>query len=215
MRSVTRRSRATEDESQPAAVDKLVEAFERLLSQGESFTTISVEQLSREAGIVRATFYLHFRNKGELVQHLMKTVERELRAAAAQSLSKIDHFGRAEFKVFIRRAFDIHFLHRAASRAMVEVSAYDSDVSRVYQEFMARQDSDTRIVIEKLRAQGRAHPAATPDLAEILAWAAERSITQMLKDDDLGSRRHELADMLTHMVWSSIALPQAVPKESA
>jgi len=37
----------------------------------------------------------------------------------------------------------------------------------------------------------------------------------MLKDDDLGSRRHELADMLTHMVWSSIALPQAVPKESA
>ena len=93
---------------------------------------------------MRATFYLHFRNKGELVQHLMKTVERELRAAAAQSLSKIDHFGRAEFKVFMRRAVDIHFLHRAAIRAMVEVSAYDSDVSRVYQEFMARQASDRR-----------------------------------------------------------------------
>lgn len=212
MRSITRRSRATENEGQAATVDKLIEAFERLLSQGESFTTISVEQLSREAGIVRATFYLHFRNKGELVQHLMKTVEKELRAAAAQSLSKTESFGRTEFKAFMRQAVDIHFLHRAAIRAMVEVSSYDSEVARVYQEFMARQASDTRVVIEKLRVQGRAHPAATPDLAEILAWAAERSITQVLRDDDLGPRRHEIADMLTHVVWSSIALPPATPR---
>lgn len=206
MRSVTRRSRATEEDGHTTAVEKLVEAFERLLAQGESFTTISVEQLAREAGIVRATFYLHFRNKGELVQHLMKNVEKELRSAAAKSLSKSENFGRNEFHDFMREAVEIHFRHRAAIRAMVEVSAYDHDVALVYHAFMARQAADTLVVMEKLRVQGRNHPAATPALAELLAWAAERSCSQMLKDDDAVSRRHQLADMLTHVVWSSIAI---------
>lgn len=207
MRSVTRRSRNTDEAEQSATVDKLVEAFERLLSRGESFTTISVEELAREAGIVRATFYLHFRNKGELVSHLMKNVAKELRAAAVETLHQREKFGRDEFGKFLRHAVDIHFRHRLAIRAMIEVAAYDPKVATIYRDFWQTQAADTRIVIEKLMTGGNAHPDATLEMADILAWTAERCCTQMLADHDTEERRHHVADMLTHVVWNAIALP--------
>lgn len=51
----------------PSIEDRLLPAMERLFEQGQNFATITVEELAREAGVARATFYLHFKNKGELV----------------------------------------------------------------------------------------------------------------------------------------------------
>ena len=105
MASITRRSRATTDTSPPAAMDRLVEAFERLLARGESFTTISVEELAREAGMARATFYLHCRNKGQLVSHAMQAVQLQLKTAARARLKKSGSYGRTEFQAFMREPF--------------------------------------------------------------------------------------------------------------
>lgn len=207
MRSITRKSQNSDDDSHSGAVEKLVEAFERLLSRGESFTTISVEKLAHEAGIVRATFYLHFRNKGELVSLLMKNVSKELRIAAIEALNKNAEFGRAEFQTFMRNAVEIHFRHRSAIRAMVEVSSYDPKVAKIYQEFWQTQSADTRLVLERLKSTGKAHPHAQPEIADMVTWTAERSCTQMLNDTDTIQRRHQVADMLTHVVWCAIALP--------
>jgi len=84
MRSVTRRPRGRPDGT---TVSSLLEALERMLEQGRSFTTVSVDELAREAGISRATFYLHFRNKGDVVRRLMEEVEKEVAAAAGVSRS--------------------------------------------------------------------------------------------------------------------------------
>ena len=205
MRSVTRRSPSSSQEHVSGAIEKIVDAFERLLARGESFTTISVEKLASEAGIVRATFYLHFRNKGELVGHLMKNVSKELRNAAMTALNQGGKFGRAEFQTFMRHAVEIHFKHRSAIRAMVEVSAYDPKVAQIYQEFWQTQASDTRMVLERLKSKGKAHPQAVPEIADMLTWTAERSCTQMLDDADPIERRQEVADMLTHVVWNALA----------
>ena len=207
MRSITRKSQNTDDDTPSAAVEKLVEAFERLLSRGESFTTISVEKLAQEAGIVRATFYLHFRNKGELVGLLMKNVSKELQTAAIEALSKNSEFGRTEFQAFMRNAVEVHFRHRSAIRAMVEVSAYDPKVAKIYQDFWQTQAADTRVVLERLKSTGKAHPNATPEVADMVTWTAERCCVQMLNDSDTVHRRHHVADMLTHVAWSAIALP--------
>jgi AcrR family transcriptional regulator len=49
----------------------LLEAMERLLSQGQSFSALTVETLASEAGIARATFYLRFKDKSALVASLL------------------------------------------------------------------------------------------------------------------------------------------------
>ena len=207
MPSVTRRRQTEGEETQAGAVDKLVDAFERLLAQGESFTTISIERLAQEAGLGRATFYLHFRNKGELVNHLMKNVAKELRAAAVKTLHKTGNFGRAEFREFLRNAVEIHHRHRSAIRAMVEISAYDAKVETIYREFWHAQVADTRVVMERLKAAGKAHPDAVPETADLVTWTAERCCSQMLHDSDAPERREQFTDMLTHVVWSAIARP--------
>ena len=70
--------------SQPKATieDRLLGATERLIEQGFSFATLTVEQLATEAGIARATFYLHFSDKSELVAKLMVRVTQEVVGSA-------------------------------------------------------------------------------------------------------------------------------------
>jgi AcrR family transcriptional regulator len=205
MRSVTRQRSAAPEEASSATIDRIVEAFERLLSGGESFTTISVEELAREAGIGRATFYLHFRNKGELVSHLMQRFSSELRAAALAALHKKQKFGRAEFRAFMREVVEINFRHHASMRAMVEVAAYDATVAKRFQEFLKSQTADTRLVMAKLKESGHAHPEATPILADILFWTTERTCAQLMTRDATPEKRQQIADALTHVVWSAIA----------
>ena len=159
------------------------------------------------ASFARATFYLHFRNKGELVNHLMKNVAQELRTAAIRSLRKTENFGRTEFQTFMRDAVEIHFRHRLAIRAMVEISSYDANVERSYRKFWQTQAADTRLVLKRLDAAGQAHPDAVPEIADLVTWTAERGCSQMLHDADSIERRQQFADMLTHVVWNAIARP--------
>ena len=49
---------------------KLLMAMEALLKNGEEFSTTTIERLSEAAGISRATFYLNYKDKGDLVTHL-------------------------------------------------------------------------------------------------------------------------------------------------
>lgn len=73
MPSVTRRPSA--GASRRAAVEaKILEATERLLAGGASFTELGVQRLASEAGIARSTFYLHFRDKTELLLRLIDTL---------------------------------------------------------------------------------------------------------------------------------------------
>jgi len=207
MSSITRRSRPQPATPTSGAVERLVEAFERLLSRGENFTTISVEQLAKEAGVARATFYLHFRNKGQLVSHAMQAVQLELKAAARARLKKAGSYGRAEFQVFMREVVEILFQHRHAVWAMNEVSAYDPEVQAVFVDFMARRTAEIQRTLDALARQGAAHPAAPAGLALMLAWTIERSFGKMLNGQSTPPERAALADMLTHTIWSALAGP--------
>lgn len=205
MASITRRSRASTDASPSTATDRLVEAFERLLARGESFTTISVGELSREAGMARATFYLHFRSKGQLVSHAMQAVQLQLRTAARKQLKKSGGYGRAEFQAFIREVVEILFQHRHAIWAMNEVSVYDSQVQAVFAEFMDQRTREIQRTLDQLVRQGVAHPAAHARLAQMLAWTIERSFCKMLNEQSAPEERIALADMLTHTIWSALS----------
>ena len=49
---------------------RLLDATERLMRDGASFTELSVDRLSTEAGISRASFYIYFEDKGQLLRRL-------------------------------------------------------------------------------------------------------------------------------------------------
>src|SRR5689334_4756637 len=73
MPSVTRR--ASDGTNRRAVVEaKILKATEQLLVGGASFTGLGVQRLAAEAGIPRSTFYLHFRDKTELLLRLIDTL---------------------------------------------------------------------------------------------------------------------------------------------
>src|ERR1700739_1830097 len=63
---------------------RLLDATERLMRDGASFTELSVDRLSNEAGISRASFYIYFEDKGHLLRRLARQVLGDLADPAAR-----------------------------------------------------------------------------------------------------------------------------------
>src|SRR5947209_20107000 len=86
MPSVTRKAQANREQGRQQRREqmerRLLDATERLMRDGASFTELSVDRLSTEAGISRASFYIYFEDKGHLLRCLAVQVFGDLVAGA-------------------------------------------------------------------------------------------------------------------------------------
>ena len=83
MGSVTRKTSVDRGKRRDEIEAKLLAAVENLLESGESFTEISVERLVKEADISRSTFYVHYNDKGHLLERLTEDVIADFLEAAS------------------------------------------------------------------------------------------------------------------------------------
>lgn len=92
MPSVTRKPQARQARQQrrEQLESRLLDATERLMSEGASFTELSVDRLAGEAGISRASFYIYFEDKGHLLRRLAAAVFDDLAAAGERWWSVAD-----------------------------------------------------------------------------------------------------------------------------
>src|SRR6202051_2917029 len=82
MPSVTRKPQANREQRREQLKRRLLDATERLMRDGASFTELSVDRLSTEAGISRASFYIYFEDKGHLLRRLAGQVFADLAESA-------------------------------------------------------------------------------------------------------------------------------------
>lgn len=82
MPSVTRKPQANRQLRREQMERRLLEATERLMRDGASFTELSVDRLATEAGISRASFYIYFEDKGDLLRRLAGQVFGDLTSGA-------------------------------------------------------------------------------------------------------------------------------------
>jgi AcrR family transcriptional regulator len=80
--SVTRRAQNRRAARRDEIREHLLEAVERLVSDGLSFTELSVERLATEAGVSRSTFYVYFDDKAALLTAWLAEVIDEVTEAA-------------------------------------------------------------------------------------------------------------------------------------
>ncbi len=74
MPSVTRKLQANREERRERIERQLLDATDRLMADGTSFTELSADKLATEAGISRASFYIYFEDKGHLLRRLATQV---------------------------------------------------------------------------------------------------------------------------------------------
>lgn len=202
MVSVTRRPRAAARDAQ-AMEERLLGALERLLAHEPSYTTLSVARLAREAGIARATFYLHFRDKSDLVQRLLARVEDEMIAAGGAWFRHAEDFAYADLRAAMQRFAGVYRAHGAILRVAEETAAYDPDIAALYARTLDRFRAETRGAVRRIAAAGRAHASLPPQLGDVLAWAADHLYVRHvanLPEAELGP----LLDAMTHLVWSAV-----------
>lgn len=202
MPSVTRSSRPRSTSATDNREQALYNAMETLLAQGDSFTTVSVEALARQAGMARSTFYLHFRDKGELVARLMTRVTDEIIQAASLWF---DAPGKAEpegLETAIRGIAGVYERHRAIMQAVVETAAYDLEVARLFRDMMDTLRAENRHTVARAQAAGLIGPAVTGEVVDVLTWTIERNCHQLLGGG--AAHRERVIAAMVHVARSAL-----------
>ena len=135
----TRATRARHGEEPKASIeDRLLEAMERLLGQGQRFAALSIEQLALEAGISRGTFYLHFRDKGELVARLMGQVTEALIQSTGTWLNNAESAQPRDLRAALVGVVRTFKQHQAILAAVSDIAPHDESVARLYDALIER-----------------------------------------------------------------------------
>lgn len=172
-RIVSRPTRATRakhgDQPKASIEDRLLEAMERLLEQGQRFAMVSVEQLALEAGISRGTFYLHFRDKGELVARLMSQVTEELIASTGTWLKNAESAQAKDVQQALVGVVRTFKKHEAILAAVHDTAPHDENVARLYQMLIDRVSAQSRQSLATVKRKGLSRSGASDDVADALS----------------------------------------------
>ena len=184
----------------PATRADLLGAATRLLGAGASVSSLSVDRIVDEAGMSRATFYLHFKDKHELVAALAEDQVAWRDTIGAEVLSDPE-LTRDDVHAMLSEIVSRWVANRSVLAAIIEVAEYDPAMADTWRTAMLE-------VAEVAGKQFRRRWADQPDrpdpetVAEIFTWMFERSCHQILRDP---SRQDEVADGLTEIIWRVLA----------
>jgi AcrR family transcriptional regulator len=185
---------------------RLLDATERLMRDGASFTELSVDRLSTEAGISRASFYIYFEDKGHLLRRLAGQVFADLAGGAERWWNVARRHNPDDLRAAMAGIIGTYRRHQPVLLALNEMAAYDPETARTYRELLTAISARMARVIEDGQADGTIRselPAAST--AGALVWMVERACQQNLpfrsRDYDA-----ELAETLSEIVWGAMYL---------
>jgi len=177
-----------------------VVATERLLAAGTPYIELSVEQLCSEAGVARSTFYVHFRDKGELVTRVGERMMDELTAAAEAWWSP--GTGRDELLIATRRLVDATAEHRQVIMALTETAAYDPDIRAIRESLVDRYAEPLAGLIEAGKRDGTIRDVHTRETVVALVGMVQVACERLGDGDDAALGR--LAETITAIAWHAL-----------
>ena len=212
MPSVTRKPQTNRKQRRELMERRLLDATERLMGEGASFTELSVDRLSTEAGISRASFYIYFEDKAHLLRRLARQVMGDLAEGGARWWGVAWRHDPNDVRAAMAGIIASYRRHQSVLVALNEMAAYDPLVAATYRDLLAEISQRLTRVIEDGQADGsirRELPAATT--ADALTWMVERACHQNLPEKP---REYdaELATTLAEIAWGALYLEAAAAR---
>ena len=210
MPSVTRKPQANREQERQQRREQierqLLDATERLMRDGASFTELSVDRLSSAAGISRASFYIYFEDKGHLLRRLANQVFADLAGSAERWWGVAGRHDPADVRAAMDGIIASYRRHQPVLVALNEMAGYDPLVAATYRNLLTAVTGRMTRVIEEGQTDGSIRPElAAATTASALTWMVERACQQNLPVKP----RHydaELAATLAEIVWGALYL---------
>jgi AcrR family transcriptional regulator len=184
---------------------RLLEATETLMRDGASFTELGVERLAVAAGASRATFYVYFKDKSQLLQDFAEQVLTEIADAVQQLWQQSGPSGLDDMRHAVRGVIASYRKHQQILTAVMELAHYTPEIDEVYRRLIERNAGYSRDFLDRGQAAGRIRELDSAETALVITWMVERCCYQMLRDAPPEADR-KLADTLTQMIWGAIYL---------
>ncbi|MCW3012495.1 MAG: TetR family transcriptional regulator [Solirubrobacterales bacterium] len=183
MPSVTRKSSSSRQARREAIVKQMLGVVEELLSEGESFTELSVERLIGSAGISRSTFYVYFEDKGTLLLALAEDVVQQLVGSAQAWWELPPTATKADVEAALRGTADVFREHAAIWSSLVDASSYDQKVRASFRAVVDNAAAGLAKHIKDGQKSGSVVAGLDPKrTAEWLTWMTERGLYQLLAE---------------------------------
>jgi AcrR family transcriptional regulator len=184
--------------------DRLRVAAEELMAQDQSYTALSVERIVKEAGISRATFYVYFEDKGDLLRALAEDFIERILVAAAIWWQLPRGLTKSDLRVAMRAIFDAYLPHKVVMAAVVEVASYDIGQRTLFGNLLERTIGEVANHIASGQEQGFVSPGLDPQrTAAWLTWMAERGLYQLVARAS-EQNVEKLLDAITDITWNTL-----------
>lgn len=195
-----RKSPSARQQRRGEIAQQLLAATERMMAEGLSFTELSVDRLATEAGISRATFYIYFEDKRQLLLELTRQVTAKLGEAAAIWFDVADQRDPDSARRSVRQIITVYREHQTVLTAMFELAGYDPVVAEAHRGMVHAVAEQAQAALDQAVAAGADGPAHSLETSRALAWMIERTCHQMVRNSPPDAD-DAIAEALTEIIW--------------
>lgn len=205
MVTIVRKEAEPDDVARPYQ-DALLQAISELMVDGATFTELSVARIARQAGMSRATFYLHYRDKSELVESLGNMANLDFIDAIAHWAKHAHRANWVDLHHTMSLIVERYEQHRTLIDLLTEVSAYDRRIRSFYLDLRNALATQLTDAVRRAQMAEVTHPDCAIEFGTFMTFAIERNCYYHAKSST-NIRAPWLIDMITHMCWSAIYKP--------
>lgn len=166
----TRQTLAKNGAQKKSVEERLLEATESLLQAGQNFASITVNQLTKEASMSRGTFYLHFKDKGELVSRLTDYLTQEVISSFGTWTENAELAEPKDMRAAVRGMVKSFKSHQAIIVAIRDTLPNDQQVQQQYESMMNLISGMAMKSILKINSRGLSRREANNDVGNTLGW---------------------------------------------
>jgi AcrR family transcriptional regulator len=185
--------------------DRLLEAIEKLAANGDSYANVTIERLATTAGLSRATFYIYFEGKGDLLRAWFGEALQGLGAACSPWLALGATSSQADMRAALARIIETYRAQASVMAAVADEATQDSSLRDELGAAIHSGADVLRTQIERGQQDGWIDRDLLPgETAAWAIWLLERGLTQVVPsatDDAVTALIDTLADMAWHTLY--------------
>lgn len=186
-----------EPDRRAATRQQILAATRSLLAQDEVFARLSIQRIVAAAGVARATFYLHFRSKRELIAALAES-ETGAWVEVAGPFLQNPLASREQLELTVTQLLAQWREHQAVLAGIIELAAYDEETRQVWRDLIG---GIAATIAEGIGLRRPDLPAdVVRQLGQLIAWAGERYLHQEAGQPQ-SERDRLIVASLTELMW--------------